>query len=1376
MNLCPDSTHPPDAQPSPPAPSAAGLSGFHACPQPLAWIDAQGRLLDFNPAFGDLFRLEKARCLGQPLASVPQLRSSASESSTGGSSGGTEGQIPDRICVRDLSGDEVEVEFEVLPLPDGTALVRSKLPPSGGPTWKDPAQAESPFQVILRSIGDAVLTTDAQGRVDFMNAAAERLTGWSAAEARGRPVEEVFRIAHEETHQPVESPVERVLREGVVVGLANHTVLLTRDGREIPINDSGAPIRDASGQVYGVVLIFRDQTAERNWQRHREAERQLLEEHAAAMPLEVWFTRLCLAYEKLHPGALCSALRVDRGRLHTIAAPSLPAEYCRAIEGVQIGPCVGSCGTAAYRNEIVIVEDIASSPLWAGYQELAARNQLAACWSFPIRDSKGHVLGTFAVYYPTPRGPTPEECQTLERWAHLASLVLEHHRTLADLQQSQARLAAAQARARLGSWELDLREGQYEWSAEMSQLHYQEPSRPAPTFEEFLMLLHPEDQPRLRAIHQRITQARAPFLIEYRTHPDLGPIRYIQTRVEVIRDAEGRAVRVAGTSLDITALKGLEESVRRREEQFRRLIQFAPEAIALVDVASGRFILANPAAERLFKMPAQELLRYGLVELSPPCQPDGQPSARKAHQYIAAALAGETPVFEWTHRNSEGQDIPCEVRLLRLEFDGRVVVRASILDIRERKAAEERIARLTRIYALLSEVNQLIVREKDRTALYRGICQIAVQTGGLLIAWLGRRDPETALWQELASAVARPGHGQLCKLLGEQTHGCVEFLRRAWETGKPVIHWDLLTAPEFAPCRDLIQVHGLRALGCFPVRPEGSTAAVLALFAAENGFFEPKMSRLFQDLASDLALALENLQREEKHREAVARLHQSEERFRRLIENASDLIVVLDPAGAIHYASPSVTRLLGYEPQTLVGRSAFEFVHPDDLSTIREGLQQAMSRGGALPLTVAFRLRHQNGSWHDCEAVGRFVPDLIPGGGIVVNARDVTEMRHLQEQLRQAQKLEAIGRLAGGVAHDFNNILAVILMQTELLVMDDNLSAEIRDGLHHIRSAAEKAASLTRQLLLFSRKQVMQMRELDLNELVTSLVKMVQRIIGEDIHLQLRLYPQALIVRADPGMLDQVVMNLVVNARDAMPRGGELILETDREALEPGQVGAPVDLAPGPYAILRVADTGVGIPEENLEKIFEPFFTTKEPGKGTGLGLATVFGVAKQHGGSVTVRSVVGQGSTFEVWLPLSTVGAEASPALERSRPPGGTETILLVEDDDSVRALTRAILESAGYQVLTAAHAREALEVWATEAARIQLLWTDVVMPGGMNGRELAARLRATKPNLRVIFTSGYSGEMAGRELALEPGQVFLPKPASPHEILETVRRCLDG
>jgi len=290
-----------------------------------------------------------------------------------------------------------------------------------------------------------------------MNAAAERLTGWSAAEARGRPVEEVFRIAHEETHQPVESPVERVLREGVVVGLANHTVLLTRDGREIPISDSGAPIRDASGQVYGVVLIFRDQTAERNWQRHREAERQLLEEHAAAMPLEIWFTRLCLAYEKLHPGALCSALRVDRGRLHTIAAPSLPAEYCRAIEGVQIGPCVGSCGTAAYRNEIVIVEDIASSPLWAGYQELAARNQLAACWSFPIRDSKGHVLGTFAVYYPTPRGPTPEECQTLERWAHLASLVLEHHRTLADLQQSQARLAAAQARARLGSWELDLR-------------------------------------------------------------------------------------------------------------------------------------------------------------------------------------------------------------------------------------------------------------------------------------------------------------------------------------------------------------------------------------------------------------------------------------------------------------------------------------------------------------------------------------------------------------------------------------------------------------------------------------------------------------------------------------------------------------------------------------------------------------------------------------------------------------------------------------------------------------------------------------------------------------------------------------------------------
>ncbi|MCX7866877.1 PAS domain S-box protein [Limisphaera sp. VF-2] len=1369
-----DLAHSQDPDPQRPERPAADSHGFDLFPHPLVLLDAGGRVRDANAAFCALTGLNKEAVLGRRLEHLCDFSPAVPEPSPGMPVPAHGQTPPSRLRLRRPDGTETVWWLSVVPLPDGSRLVRFLSEPVGS-TATVP-ETEARFQTILQSIGDAVLTTDAHGRVDFMNAVAERLTGWSAEEAHGRPIEEVFRIVHEETGQPVESPVTRVLREGVVVGLANHTVLRSRDGREIPISDAGAPIRDAAGRVLGVVLVFRDQTAERSWQRHREAERQLLEQHAAALPLEEWLTRLCLAYERLHPGALCSVLRLDRRRLYTAAAPSLPAAYSSAIDGVQIGPCVGSCGTAAHRNEPVIVENIATSPLWAGYQELAATHQLAACWSFPIRDSRGRVLGTFAVYYRQPRGPTEEEFRTLERWAHLASLVMEHHQTLDALRQSEARLAAAQARARLGSWELDLIEGRAEWSAEMARLHSYDPDKPAPSFEEFLELVHPDDQARLRAVHQRITQARAPFLIEYRTHPDRGPVRTIQARVEVLRDETGRAVRIAGTSLDITELKRLEESVRRSEEQFRRLIQFAPEAIVLLDVAAGRFVMANPAAERLFGMPARELLRHGPVELSPPVQPDGQPSDRKAHQFIAAALAGETPAFEWVHRNAEGRDIPCEVRLLRLEFDGRTVIRGSILDISERKAAEERIARLTRTYALLSEINQLIVRERDPAVLFQGTCRIAVETGGLALAWLGRRVPETGQWQELARAATHPDAPELCRILGSGSNQCCAFVERAWTTLAPAICSDLQTAPEMAPCREEVLRFGLRSVGCFPVVTAGGIVAVLALFADQPGFFDADMQRLFQELTADLALALENLERERQRQEAVAQLRQSEERFRKLIENATDLIAVVDARGTIHYGSPSVTRLLGYDPVALVGQSALQFVHPEDLPAVREALERAVTRKDGLPVAVSFRIRHQSGTWHHLEAVGRFVSDLAPGGGIVVNARDVTELRQLEEQLRQAQKLEAIGRLAGGVAHDFNNVLAVILMQTELLSMEETLPADVRDGLHQIRSAAERAATLTRQLLMFSRKQIMQTRELDLNELLTSLVKMVQRIIGEDIQLQLRLHPRPLIVRADPGMLDQVVMNLVVNARDAMPQGGVLILETDLVRLEPGHPEAPADLVPGPYALLRVSDTGVGIPAEHLERIFEPFFTTKEPGKGTGLGLSTVFGVAKQHRGTVTVRSVVGEGSTFEVWLPLHSTEAAAGEAQTRTRPPGGTETILLVEDDESVRTLMRAILESAGYRVLAACDAAEAMEIWRAQSPEIRLLLTDVVMPGGINGHELAARLRRDNPGLRVLFTSGYSAEMAGRELNLAAGQTFVPKPANPHELLEAVRRCLDA
>jgi two-component system cell cycle sensor histidine kinase/response regulator CckA len=337
------------------------------------------------------------------------------------------------------------------------------------------------------------------------------------------------------------------------------------------------------------------------------------------------------------------------------------------------------------------------------------------------------------------------------------------------------------------------------------------------------------------------------------------------------------------------------------------------------------------------------------------------------------------------------------------------------------------------------------------------------------------------------------------------------------------------------------------------------------------------------------------------------------------------------------------------------------------------------------------------------------------------------------------------------------------------------VSADLAEGLAQIRKDAQRAANLTRQLLLFSRRQVMQARPLDLNEVVTNLAKMLQRIIGEDVRLQLHLHPVPLIAHADAGMLDQVLMNLAVNARDAMPEGGNLIVATSEKIVDETLAQKYPDAAPGRYACLSVSDTGLGIPAAVLPRIFEPFFTTKEPGKGTGLGLATVFGIVKQHRGWVNVSSASGSGTRFEVFLPATGAAVAASGDTSRFQPRGGTETILLVEDEASVRNVTRAILKRHGYTVLEAANGVEAMKLWPQHRMRVALLLTDLVMPAQMSGLQLAQRLQLDSSNLKVVFMSGHSAEIAGRQIELRPGDNFLQKPFSAAQLLKTIRSCLD-
>ncbi|HSY17234.1 MAG TPA: PAS domain S-box protein [Candidatus Acidoferrales bacterium] len=396
--------------------------------------------------------------------------------------------------------------------------------------------------------------------------------------------------------------------------------------------------------------------------------------------------------------------------------------------------------------------------------------------------------------------------------------------------------------------------------------------------------------------------------------------------------------------------------------------------------------------------------------------------------------------------------------------------------------------------------------------------------------------------------------------------------------------------------------------------------------------------------------------------------------------------------------------------------------------------------------------------------------------GRIWTFRDITERRKLEAQFRQSQKMDGIGQLAGGVAHDFNNILAVIQIQAELMRESGGLSAKQLDYAKEIGDAAQRAAALTRQLLLFSRKEALQLGDLDLNQSINNTTQMLRRILGEDIQIQFKFSMESLLIHADAGMMDQVLMNLAVNSRDAMPTGGRLVIETSiAEFTEPAGQQSPQTRA-GSFVCLSVSDTGCGIPAENLARIFEPFFTTKDIGKGTGLGLATVFGIVQQHQGWINVYSEVDHGTTFRIYLPRLAGTAQPKPeppTLAAMR--GGDETVLLVEDEPFLHASMCKILAPLGYRVLEAFNGVEALKLWKKHRDDIHLLLTDLVMPGGMTGKELAKQLLEQNPKLKVVYTSGYSAGIASKDFQLEEGVNFLTKPFEARKLAQIVRERLD-
>ncbi len=685
---------------------------------------------------------------------------------------------------------------------------------------------------------------------------------------------------------------------------------------------------------------------------------------------------------------------------------------------------------------------------------------------------------------------------------------------------------------------------------------------------------------------------------------------------------------------------------------------------------------------------------------------------------------------------------------------------------------EQHIRFLNRFLRTIKEIDQLMVRAADTRELLDGACRIAVEHGEFRLAWVGTKQPSGEVGVAAAYAL---------------TPGYVEGIKVRWDEGplaqgptgvaireeRTTTSRDTWTDPEFAPWRERAHLAGYRSSAAAPIRVEGEVIGAFTIYAAVPRAFGPDVLPLVEELAQDLGYALEGIANRRRRDEALEALRASERRYHVLFElNPFPLWVHDSASGRILAANEAAVRGYGYGREELLQMKVDALLAPSEAASLGAPGPEAGELG---------RVRHltKSGRVIDVELTSHEI-DLPSGRACLVVACDRTEhdraareLARARDMLLQAQKMEAVGRLAGGVAHDFNNLLTVILGYGDLLRQTCGASEPGRSEIEALLDAARRASALTRQLLAFSRRQVLSPRVVELNDVVGGIEQMLRRLIGEDVELVTRLGEGVGRVRVDVGQIEQVILNLAINARDAMPGGGRLTVETADVELRAPQAAAREPVPAGRYVALRVRDTGVGMDEAAQRHVFEPFYTTKASGKGTGLGLATVYGIVKQSGGQITLASAPGEGTAFEILLPRveESVGAPPPSAAASA---GGDETILLVEDREDVRGLTVELLRRLGYRVLAAGSGEEALSLAGAHRGPIDLLLTDVVMPH-LGGRELARRLLAARPAMRVLFMSGFAGEALAGAAGGAP-EALLEKPFTAEGLTRAVRQSLAG
>lgn len=790
-----------------------------------------------------------------------------------------------------------------------------------------------------------------------------------------------------------------------------------------------------------------------------------------------------------------------------------------------------------------------------------------------------------------------------------------------------------------------------------------------------------------------------------------------------------------------------QENVDTRVRYLEQMFQASPDGLSVAD-CNHKVLWANATFASMFGYGAAEIVGHSLEHLVVP------PSRMAESQWVLEALTkGERITLETQRRKKDGSLLHVSVSCAPLLLDGKMVgFYAGYHDISDRKRVEALSSALYRVAEKSSSAHDL----QQFFAAVHGIVDELMYARNFYIALY---DPASELLT-FPYFVDEQDSAPPPKKLG---HGLTEHLLR---TGEP-----LLATPEVLQAmenRGEVGRKGSRSLDWMgvPLKVGNNTFGALVVQTySKNIRYGQRDKEILTFVARQVASAVEIKRNEQA-------LRRSEARYRSLVQSSVYGIYRSSLEGRFLDVNPALTTMLGYasaEEVLLLDPERDVFDHPEEHQRLIAEFRRTGRMDG-----FEVKWKRKDGSCITVRISGRAVSSADePADVLEAIAEDITERRVLEDQFRQAQKMEAVGRLAGGVAHDFNNLLMVISGYTEVMLSTLDPRDPLYDKGRAIQQAADRATTLTRQLLAFSRKQLLELKVVDVNAIVKDMERLLRPLIGEDVELSTSLAPEAVHTRADAGQLEQVLMNLVVNAKDAMVSGGKLTIQTQRIIVDENHRRGQTFIRPGNYVVLSVSDTGMGMDKETQSRIFEPFFTTKEKGKGTGLGLSTVYGIVKQSGGYVMVQSEKGNGTTLNIYLPRVEDEADLNTIPAPSAAQGGSETVLLVEDEESVRQLVRETLQTRGYRVIEAENGEAGLFAAAETKGKIDIVITDVVMPG-MGGRELVKRLAATRPETKVLYLSGYTEDAIVNDGTIEGGAAFLQKPFTLQNLSRKVREVL--